>query len=124
MKIELLISGHCSGTYPSVSKITYLNFDCNFQKLQLLISIFHRRLYKIRQRKAIYSEVTKVDLVPFGNKLFIYFAGKSCPLTLARIPISNGAKESFFSGCWFFFTLPLYRYLLVIICLKKDINET
>ena len=39
----------------------------------------------------------------------------------------NGAKESFFLGCWFvLFCFPLYRYLLAIIHEKKKkcINKT
>ena len=75
MKIELLISDHCSGWYLSLNKNINRNFESNYNKMHFLLSLFHRRLYKIWQTNAFFSEVTKVDLAPFGNKLFIYTYG-------------------------------------------------
>ena len=46
-------------------KRRYCKFNIEFPR---------RRVYKLAQRNAFFSEVTKVDLAPFGIKLFIYFA--------------------------------------------------
>ena len=35
-------------------------------------SIFHRLVYKLKDKYAFFSEVTKVDLAAFACKLFIY----------------------------------------------------
>ena len=53
---------------------THFGSEYNEQKEDIVnsILIFHRRGYKLAQRKAFFSEVTKVDLAPFGSKVFIY----------------------------------------------------
>ena len=41
-------------------------------KLILGFPLSHRRVYKLAQRNAFFSEVTKVDMAPFGIKLYIW----------------------------------------------------
>ena len=53
---------------------THFWSENNEQKEDIVIQyrFSHRRVYKLAQRNAFFSEVTKVDLAPFGVKLFIY----------------------------------------------------
>ena len=58
---------------------THFWSEYNEQKEDIVISILispppppiYRRRYKLAQRNVFFSEVTKVDLAPFGSKLFI-----------------------------------------------------
>ena len=57
---------------PTFKTHFWSKLTCKKKILLIQYWVSHRRVYKLAQRNAFFSEVTKVDLTPFGIKLFIY----------------------------------------------------
>ena len=73
-KNELLTSTHFPPTYLAMLQNLRPKPTRKYKISRVLFLFFHRRVHKLEQRSMFFSEVTKVDLARFGDRLFNYLS--------------------------------------------------